>query len=77
MKAPVLKVERLRPSLRPPWSNGDRKDWLSVHDFALLYRRQPKTIRRWVHDGTMKEFGIRWYQDITGRIWIYYPAVQA
>lgn len=57
----------------PPWKNGDRKEWLSVSQIAELYARHHNTVLRWLHDGTLVEFGFSTFCDFQGRYWIRPP----
>jgi len=67
---PISKTKRL-PA--PPWINGNRKDWLTTHEIALMYGRHRATIFVWIKNGTLKEFGFDLYQDFMGRWWIKPP----
>ena len=52
-----------------PWlKEGERHLWIPVASFARLQMRSPKTVYRWLYDGsTIPEFGYRAFRDIKGR----------
>jgi hypothetical protein len=51
-----------------PWlKEGERHLWIPVASFSRLQMRSPKTVYRWLGDGTITEFGYRAFRDIKGR----------
>lgn len=76
-RAQIVRSSTLSEFPRPPWSNGDRKDWITVRKFSEFYGRHPNTIYRWMRDGTLSEFGFRWYQDFKGKVWIKCPTARS
>lgn len=53
----------------PPWL-ADPDSWLSVADFARVYRRSTRTVQRWCQTGYLIEWGLPVYCDLSGRYWI-------
>lgn len=53
---------------QPPWlKEGERDRWITVNQFARLMMRRPKTVYRWLYEGTIPEFGYRAFRDANGR----------
>ena len=53
---------------QPPWlKEGERDRWITVNQFARLMHRSPKSIYRWLYEGTIPEFGYRAFRDPMGR----------
>lgn len=51
-----------------PWlKEGERDRWITVNQFAQLMFRKPKTVYRWLYEGTIPEFGYRAFRDAQGR----------
>lgn len=51
-------------------SQPEKIQWLSVREFAIIYRRSERTIRLWCTDGTIIDFGFSIYQDSKRQWWI-------
>ena len=45
------------PASRVP-AHAWRAHWLTITEFSRMMGRQPRTIREWVDEGTLAEFGI-------------------
>lgn len=54
----------------PPWISNPSVKYLTVKEFAHIYRRSERTIRLWCLDGTLIDFGFSLYQDLGGKWWI-------
>lgn len=54
---------------QPPWlREGEPDRWIPVRQFAVLVRRKPKTIYKWLYQGdVLAEFGYRAFRDARGR----------
>jgi hypothetical protein len=61
-------------SATPPWSTFDPIfRWITVREFAELYRRTPRRIQQMLRDGEIIVFGVATYQDPTGKWWLRVP----
>lgn len=57
----------------PPWILDPRARWVSVKEFAALYRRSVRRIQEMCRDGEIIVFQVATYQDPMGRWWIRLP----
>lgn len=57
----------------PPWILDPASRWVTVREFAILYRRSVRRIQRMCQDGDISVFCVATYQDATGRWWIRLP----
>lgn len=57
--------------IAPPWyRDGSPERWVTAGRFARLMNRTPSTVRLWLTNGTLKDFGFAYYRDISGRLFI-------
>lgn len=57
----------------PPWLLDPTSRWVSVKEFAALYRRSQRRIQQMLQSGDIIVFGVATYQDATGRWWLRLP----
>lgn len=52
----------------PPFKN--EKGWVSAPEAARIFKRSRVTIHNWAKDGTLDEFGIKYYKDIKNHLYL-------
>lgn len=57
----------------PPWIHDPTARWVTVKEFAALYRRSVRRIQAMCRDGEITVFQVATYQDPAGRWWIRIP----
>jgi hypothetical protein len=60
-------------SVTPPWILDPASRWVTVKEFASLYRRSVRRIQEMCRDGDIMVFQVTTYQDPQGRWWIRIP----
>lgn len=57
--------------VRPPWTAGSRRRWISVAQFAAEYRRSRRAVQSYCNDVRMlAAFNLVAWRDPTGRWWL-------
>lgn len=60
-------------STAPPWILDPASRWITVKEFASLYRRSIRRVQEMCRDGEITHFSVATYQDPMGRWWIRLP----
>ena len=60
-------------SSTPPWILEPASHWVTVKEFAHLYRRSVRRIQEMCRDGEIIVFQVATYQDHQRRWWIRLP----
>jgi len=66
-------THQLSNAATPPWIIDPCARWVTVKEFAALYRRSVRRIQEMCRDGDITVFQVATYQDPTGRWWIRIP----
>ena len=57
----------------PPWILDPASRWITVKEFAILYRRSVRRVQEMCRDGEILYFCVATYQDPMGRWWLRVP----